>query len=197
MIECKNISLSYEDLNIFEGFSFSISKGESVCFSGESGKGKSTLLKLLLGFELPDNGQIFIDNELLNEKTIHEIREKITWIPQNINLPVRNGEELIEMLHITNSENKISNLLSSVNLESSILKKDFLDISGGQKQRIIIAICLSINKDLIFLDEPTSSLDENSIQILIKMIQSLKGKTIVSTSHNVTWLNSVDRVIQL
>ncbi|WP_075590241.1 ABC transporter ATP-binding protein [Labilibacter marinus] len=197
MIECKNISLSFEDHLVFKDFNLKIEKGESVCISGDSGKGKSTLLKLMQGFELIDEGSIVIDDIQQSESTIQTIRNKITWIPQNINLPVKNGIELMELLHVEDEKEQVYGFLKQLGVDENNFIKDFTEISGGQKQRIIIAICLSLDNEIILMDEPTSSLDENSIQLLIQLIQNLKRKTIVSASHNASWLKSVDRVISL
>ncbi len=197
MIECKNISLSFDEHEVFKQFNLKIERGESVCLSGESGKGKSTLLKLLQGFELISDGSVRIAGEELTEKTVRQIRGEITWIPQNVNLPVKNATELMELLQIEENKEQVFQYLKQLGVDKKNFNKEFSEISGGQKQRIIIAICLCLNNEIILLDEPTSSLDENSIQLLIKTIQSLKGKTIVSASHNQSWLQSVDRIIEL
>ncbi|MGQ1786198.1 MULTISPECIES: ABC transporter ATP-binding protein [unclassified Saccharicrinis] len=197
MIECKNISLSFDKLEVFKRFNLKIERGESVCISGESGKGKSTLLKLLQGFELVNEGTVIVAGDELNEKSVGQIRNKIVWVPQNINLPVKNGNELMGLLQIGDQKEKVLTFLKQLGVDARNLGKDFSDVSGGQKQRIIIAICLCLNKEIIFLDEPTSSLDEHSVRLLVSTVKSLKGKTIVSASHNKIWLQSVDRVIEL
>ena len=197
MIELKNIELSFSDNKIFENFSLKINKNENICLSGKSGKGKSTLLKLIQGYVIPNEGEIIIKDISLNTNTINQIRETIIWIPQNINLPVSNGLELMELLDISSKHETVLNFIERLDLETDIISKDFSKISGGQKQRIIVAICLSIDKEIILMDEPTSSLDENSICLLIKLINSLENKTIISASHNQTWLNNANKIINL
>jgi polar amino acid transport system ATP-binding protein/putative ABC transport system ATP-binding protein len=195
MIECKHISLSFSDKALFRDLNFQINAGENVCLSGGSGKGKTTLLKILQGYVIPDDGHVRIASDIINPSTIKQIRDSIIWIPQNINLPVNNGLELIKLMNIRSNTDHILYLSKELGLEEDMIFKDFNIISGGQKQRMIISICLSLEKKIILMDEPTSSLDKKSISRLIKVIQSLKDKTIVSASHNQQWISSTDRTI--
>jgi polar amino acid transport system ATP-binding protein/putative ABC transport system ATP-binding protein len=197
MIECKNICLSFSDKRIFDHLTISVAENEHACLSGVSGKGKTTFLKLLQGYVVADEGEIYINNTSLQPLTIKDIRNTIVWIPQNVNLPVNNGAGLIKLLHIQSKKDKIESYSQKLGLEPDILDKDFDIISGGQKQRIIISICLSLDKQIILMDEPTSSLDDNSIQSLINLIKSLRDKTILSASHNRQWVSSVDKQISL
>jgi polar amino acid transport system ATP-binding protein/putative ABC transport system ATP-binding protein len=91
----------------------------------------------------------------------------------------------------------VNEFIERLGIEKEIISKDFSKISGGQKQRIIIAICLSLDKKIFLMDEPTSSLDDASIHLLIKVVHSLNGKTVVSASHNRLWVNSADKKINL
>jgi polar amino acid transport system ATP-binding protein/putative ABC transport system ATP-binding protein len=197
MIQCKNIGLTFSGKKIFDNLNLFIENGENVCLSGPSGKGKTTLLKILQGYIIPDHGQILIDNTVLNTKTIKAIRESIVWIPQNINLPVNNGLELLDLMQIQSHIDVVNEFIERLGIEKEIISKDFSKISGGQKQRIIIAICLSLDKKIFLMDEPTSSLDDASIHLLIKVVHSLNGKTVVSASHNRLWVNSADKKINL
>ena len=197
MIQCKNIELTFSDKKIFKDLNFFIEQGQKVCLSGPSGIGKSTLLKILQGYVIPDRGQVMINNIILTNKTVKEIREKIIWIPQNINLPVHNGWDLLNLMDIPSNIDVVIRICGKLGLEKDIISKDFDQISGGQKQRIITAICLSLNKDIILMDEPTSSLDDASIYLLIKVIQSMNEKTILSASHNQLWVKSSDKQITL
>ncbi|HYQ57175.1 MAG TPA: ATP-binding cassette domain-containing protein [Draconibacterium sp.] len=197
MIRCKNIHLSFNKVAVFSNFNLLVQQNENVCISGASGRGKSSLLHLLQGYIKPQNGQVIIDREVLSPSTLKNIRNKIVYIPQNINLPVKNGNALVELLGIKNNSQQISSILNQLGLSPDFMTKDFFKISGGQKQRIIIAICLSIDKPIVLMDEPTASLDEASIDLLIKTTRALKGKTIVSASHNQSWAKSCQRIIEL
>ena len=197
MIQCQNIELTFSGKKIFDKLNLFIEKGENVCLSGPSGKGKSTLLKILQGYIIPDKGQISINDTALTTSTINKIRQSMIWIPQNINLPVNNGMELLSLMHMQFSIKAVNGFTQQLGLDEDIISKDFREISGGQKQRIVISICLSLNKKIILMDEPTSSLDDDSIHLLVRTIKSLNDKTIVSASHNQLWATNVDKKINL
>ena len=197
MIRCKNISLSYDENIIFNDFNLDVVRGQKVGVSGKSGKGKSTLLKLIQGNVIPQHGNIFIDNIELKASTINQIRKYISWIPQNINLPVNSGMELLRLMNAEAGKDLATEFIVKLGLGEEFLLADFNEISGGQKQRIIIAICLSLKKDIVLMDEPTSSLDDESIGLLVKTVKDLDGITVVSTSHNQNWLKGLDKTIAL
>ena len=197
MIKANHLKLKLGEKLIFQDFSFSVKKGDKVCISGPSGKGKSTILKMLMAYVIPSQGSIEINKLKINPENINAIRNQIIWIPQNINLPVNNGLELMSLMELTGKRIRVEDLLEQLGLEASILNSDFSQISGGQKQRIIIAICLSIDKEIILMDEPTASLDEDSIDKLISCLSSFQDKTIVSASHHQRWIASSDKNIAL
>ena len=76
MIEYKNINLSFAEKSIFKNFNAKISSGSFVSFSGPSGRGKSSLLKLVQGYVVPDSGSVLIDNEIVNHNTVYQLRKK-------------------------------------------------------------------------------------------------------------------------
>lgn len=197
MIDCQHISLSFKEKQLFSDFQLQVKQGEFIAISGDSGRGKTTFLKMLQGYVVPDEGSIKIKDKVLTDTNLSEIRKYITWIPQNVNLPVKNGKELIELLNITGNMPKIKHLLIQLGLESDFIMRSFQKISGGQKQRVIMAICLSLDKPIVLMDEPTSSLDEGAIELLLHTIKAMKGTTFITASHNVTWLNNADRIIDL
>jgi polar amino acid transport system ATP-binding protein/putative ABC transport system ATP-binding protein len=197
MIVCKNIFLSFSEKSLFENLNLEIKRGENVCLNAPSGHGKTTILNMLQGYVLPDKGQVIINNKKLSSTTVHETRKNIGFIPQNINLPVKNGAELMSLMQTQTMQQEVKHYLNKLQLDESILLKNFDEISGGQKQRLIISICLSLNKSILLMDEPTSSLDDNSIKILIDTVKKLNNKTIVSASHNKLWADSTDRVFRL
>lgn len=197
MIACKNIHLQFEDRVIFNDLNLHINKGEHVCLKGESGKGKSTLLKLFQGYIVPEKGTIEINGSPISHITIDQIRDQIIWIPQNINLPANSGIELIELMNLQKNIPNIEKLMQNLGLDINILSKYFQNISVGQKQRIVLAICLSIEKPIILMDEPTSALDSEAVDLLKETINNLKDKTIVSASHATNWLEFANRNIVL
>lgn len=198
MIKFENVNLSFDELIICENLNFLVKEGDSLCLSGPSGKGKSSLLKLILGIIKPISGKIFIDGKELNPDHIAEIRQKIMWLPQNIHLPVNSGRELTELLEFKPKNLELYHLyLDQLGISKNGKEKLFTEVSGGQKQRMVMAACLSLDKPILLLDEPVSALDDDSIDLFIDVMNGLKGKTIVSTSHNKKWMDHCSSIIKL
>lgn len=195
LILVKKISKSFGEQTLFSDLSFEISEGDKVCITADSGKGKSTLLNILLGLESFDTGEISISKLQLTANNIDSIRQSMAWLPQDLSIHLKNGEELVELLDIDSTIFKT--YLNKLGLQENLLQQNFQNISGGQKQRMLIASCLSLGKSILILDEPTSALDKNSINQLIETIQSLETLTVISVSHNTHWVNSCNKIIQL
>lgn len=197
MIEIKGVSLSFDSLSLFEHFNLSVGAGEKVGISGASGKGKTTLLKMIFGYQLPQIGEIIVNKLAVNECNIAAIRRQIAWIPQNVNLPVDNGKQLAEWLGLVKNDELIGAILSKLGLDDSFLNKDFSQISGGQKQRVLLAVCFALPKNILLIDEPTSALDDDAIVLLTNYLKSLSGKTVLAASHNAPFLRQMDRIVAL
>ncbi len=197
MIKAENITLQFKDKVLYHNLSFHIKAKENVCLQGTSGIGKSTLFRVLLGYQPIESGEIWIDGYLLNKENINTIRQKIIWVPQKFNMSIQNGEELIHLLDLQNQIQKIKDFMRQLQLENQLLYNPFQELSEGEKQRLIMATCLSMDRSILLLDEPTSALNENLIQALIDLINTEKNKTILSISHNISWLDNADSVIQL
>lgn len=197
MININQITLSFQDKTILDNFSAQIQRGEHVCFSGSSGRGKSSLLKIIQAYLIPAKGEISIDGLTLNRLQVKNIRNKMAYVPQNIHLPVKNGTELLEMLAKSQLSEKAEIFCEKLGLPREMLSRSFDEMSGGQKQRIVIAVCLSLEREILLLDEPTASLDDEAIDALIECIKGLENTTVVSASHNSKWLNAAGRVISI
>lgn len=198
MIKFDNVCLRFSELVICENLNFEVKEGESFCLSGPSGKGKSSLLKLMAGIILPDKGHIYIKGEKLNADNIEEQRKLISWLPQNVHLPVDSGNELSDLLQLNEDQVQLyHDYLKRLGIMNGEQERSFTQISGGQKQRIVLAASLSLHKPVVLLDEPTSALDEESIDLLIDLVKSLKDRTIISTSHNSKWVENCTNVFEL
>lgn len=204
LLQADNIDFSYGDEIIFDGFSFSVNRGERVVLKGESGGGKSTLMRLLLGFELPDSGSIAYDDSPLQGERIKEFRKKCAWLPQDLNIGTGSVEEVIRFpFRFKQSGNRmpdndrITHILTDLGLDAEILRKDFADLSTGQRQRVGIALCILLDKPVLLLDEPTSALDEASKQKAADHLLSGTDRTVLSTSHDPFWIDKCDRIIDL
>ena len=197
MIEFKNISILFDEKFVFENYSAEIETNQHVCFAGASGSGKSTILKVIQAYVIPTKGEVYVNKMLLNSENVDAIRSFLAYIPQNINLPVDNCLDLVKMLGVEKKKELILSYFNNLGLEPVFFTRKFDQMSGGQKQRLIIAVCFSLERQIILLDEPTASLDAESAELVMALIKFMKNRTIVSASHNPIWIDSADKIINL
>ena len=209
-IEFKDVSFSYNDKKkVLDNFSLEINKGEIVLIYGPSGSGKSTFLDLLICFNRPELGEIFVDGKRLIDLDLSSWRSLIGYMPQNLFLLNDTIKHNITLGDTAYSNKDLDYALKISNSYSFIkqlpLKEDTLPgntdsvISGGERQRIIFARSLVKKPKILILDEPTSSIDiKNSRDILLQLKELSKvGTTIIIVSHEKELMNYADRVVRI
>ena len=207
-IRVENLKFRYEgyDKDVLKGISFVINDGEWVSIVGHNGSGKSTLARLLIGIEEPNEGSIYINDELLTEESSYELRKHLGIIFQNPdNQFVESTLEDDIAFGLENSlvpqdemKDKIVDALSQVNMLEYINNSPS-ELSGGERQRAAIAGILAINPDTIIFDEATSMLDPEGRDDILSIIKELhkNGKTIIMITHNMDEASLSDRTIVL
>tara|TARA_Y100000768_G_scaffold374667_1_gene344606 strand:- start:477 stop:1490 length:1014 start_codon:yes stop_codon:yes gene_type:complete len=209
-LEFKDVDFSYENRkSIFSKLNFIIKKNEIVGISGETGKGKSTLLDLICGFLRQDSGKISInDQELKDIKT--DWQKKVGFVFQEtylLDVSLKNNiafgynEDQIDTVKVMDSIKKAQLESFVKNLKEGINEKfgDIgLTLSGGQKQRIGIARAMYNDPEILILDESTSSLDIETEENILKLLKELSlNCTIIIVSHKQNTLKICDKVIKL
>ena len=199
-ITFQEVSFGFESEQILNRFSFHAPAGTHTIVKGESGSGKSTILQLILGFLKPQAGQIKVNNNSLSAR---EIRKQTGWLPQDLNLGTGSVKEVMDQLFQfqVNSSGKPTKkhkleILQQLGLDPTLMDKQFRDLSTGQRQRVGLAICHLLNKPLLLLDEPTSSLDRISKQKAASLLLN-QNRTVISTSHDPFWVDLADNVIDI
>lgn len=187
-INLNNVNHTY-DVEVLHELNLVLDKYKSVAIIGVSGSGKSTLIRLMAGLETPSSGEITINGHDVKEESY---RKKIGFVFQNHNLfphltLKRNITLVLEKTR--GMDEKSANetalkYLSLLHLDDQVDKLP-KNVSGGQAQRASIARALSVNPDIVFLDEPTSSLDPILTYEVLSAIEELKGlgKDFVFVSH--------------
>lgn len=204
MIRAKEVVVRFEQETVLDHLSFEVSKGAKVAVKGLSGSGKSTLLNVLLGFVLPDSGEVSIGGHPLHQDHIQKIRSQVAWLPQELPLLLDRVRDLF-LMPFTFARNKallptdleVAEVFEAFRLETGLLNKSLPEISGGQKQRVALASCVLLKRPLLLLDEPTSALDSLTKQGVMDYLFSLPDRTVLALSHDPEWIARSEQLILL
>lgn len=203
--ELKNVNFTYPNgTQALFDVSMKIPAGKTAAFVGLSGAGKSTLINLLCKFYAPDNGEICLDGEDLQAYDTHLLRKKIGLVLQknhifrgSIEENIRYGdmnasfEKIVEAAKKAYLHDQIENLPEKYNSEAQ-------QLSGGQQQRIAIARLFLKNPPIIFLDEPTASLDAIATEQIKNSLDAIKeNRTVVIISHSISQIIDSDVIFVL
>lgn len=209
-IAFENVCFRYPDSDkeAIENLSFSSTPGECIAFVGPSGSGKTTIVNLLLGLLKPQEGQITIDGQPLNDISLKDYRHHISLVSQNpvlfngtikenitYGLSRYSEEDVQEALTEANCDDFIRTLPKGVD---TLLDENGSNLSGGQKQRLTIARALIRKPELLFFDEATSALDniaEKKVQAAIDV--SLKGRTTFVIAHRISTIRNADCILYI
>jgi ABC-type multidrug transport system fused ATPase/permease subunit len=208
-LQLKGVSFRYEERPVLDTFDLHLTTGEFLGISGPSGKGKTTILHLILGFLTPLSGEIWINDEPADTGFRRACWPRIAYVRQqsflvhdsilnNITLfdsPCRQ-EALQAAIEMAGLQELIASFPEGAH---RIIRQNGGDISGGQRQRIAIARALYKEADLLIFDEPFNQLDEASEVVLLNHLRELaaSGKMILLITHNKKGLSWCDRVISL
>ncbi len=191
MIKFKSVYLKRKSKEIFSGLDFFVQKNEKVLIQGKSGIGKTTLFKVLLGFETIDKGKVSFNDLDIVKEHIKNIRRQIFYLSQDIDL--RNErvnlflDEVLEQNDLKNQDKThLMDLLNFLDLSSKILNQTVTELSGGERQRIGLLICFLLDRPVWLLDEPTSALDDIMKKKIADYVMD-QEKTIVLISHDDVW----------
>ncbi len=209
LIEFKNVVKTYKtgeiEIKAVDGISFPIEKGEFVIIVGPSGAGKTTVLNMLGGMDMPTSGEIKVDTidiAKFDEKQLTGYRrDDVGFVFQFYNL-VQNltAYENIELAtQICKNPVDAEALLSEVGLAN---RKDNFpsQLSGGEQQRVAIARALAKNPKLLLCDEPTGALDYITGKSILKLLQDMcreKGMTVIVITHNSALMPMADKIIKI
>jgi putative ABC transport system ATP-binding protein len=204
----KNITTPNGQLDILKNINFKLKSGESVAITGASGSGKSTLLSLLAGLDCPSSGSIKIDGLLLSdldEEGRANLRQnKIGFVFQSFHLiPALNALDNVmlplELKGDKNAREQAEKLLHRVGLCERYEHRP-LQLSGGEQQRVAIARAFAGKPEILFADEPTGNLDQDSGETIIKLLFELNkehGTTLVLVTHDQSLAKACLRHFQL
>ncbi|MCQ1535464.1 ATP-binding cassette domain-containing protein [Methanosarcina sp. KYL-1] len=203
IIRYEDVGISYGSKKVLSGFSLSIPKGWKILLKGKSGTGKSTLFKMLLGFEKPSEGSLYYRERPVDPSIAWEIRREVAYVSQDTDLGQGHVKELLEEIfsyrpnRTKMSREKLHRLMEEFELEEDTLDKNFEDLSGGEKQRVGILIALLLGRDIFLLDEATSALDAELKKKVADYFLQHSEWTLFIISHDREWERDGVRVVEL
>ncbi|GIP32103.1 ABC transporter ATP-binding protein [Paenibacillus sp. J2TS4] len=204
MIEFRNGAFAYnENEKVLDGLSLIVEKGQVVALVGPSGGGKSTIIKLLLGFYSLEQGEIRMEGRRFADYPLSELRDRMAYVSQDTYLiegtieeNIRYGrmdasnEEVVAAARAAYAHDFIMELTDGYN---TMVGERGARLSGGQKQRIAIARAFLKNAPILLLDEATSALDSKSEQAVQQGLQRLmEGKTTIVIAHRLSTIKQAD-----
>ena len=193
-IEFRNVEFSYnEDDRVLQNLNLTINRGEKVALVGESGKGKSTLVKMILKFYFPTKGELFLSGINLKDIETKSLRQKIAYISQRQMileddlLESRNNELVLNLLK------KFKFYKSIAEIDANLHQKEF---SGGEVQKIEMIENLLKPADMLIIDEGTSNIDFKAEGIVLnEMFEKYKDKIIIFIAHRLTSVTDFERIL--
>lgn len=208
MIEVKDITKSYgtkdNKQQVLKGISLKIEDGEFAVILGASGSGKSTFLNVVSGLERADSGTVYYDDVDITKLSDNELtafrKETVGFIFQQYYLlPNMTVEKNVRMGAELASNKEYKEIINAVGLSDKI-KKYPSELSGGEQQRVSVARALAKKPKVLFLDEPTGALDENTGRQVLDYIARLHKEsdfTVVMITHNQNIADMADKVIRI
>lgn len=186
-LHIEGVAKSFKDKTLFESVAFEVKRGEKVAIVGENGRGKSTLIKILVGALLPDAGQVTLGHE------VH-----VSYFSQDHHELLNHSCRVLDWLTSVTTgctEQQIRNVLGQVLLKKEDVDKDILSLSGGESARLLLAKVMLESPNVLVLDEPTNHMDIETIDALAKALRAYTG-TLVMVSHDRHFLEqTADRIL--
>lgn len=214
-LQVKNLTKSYrigsffskEKKEILKNISFDVKEGEIFSIVGQSGAGKSTIGKILLGIEKEDSGEIVFLGKPLEKRKVQEIQMVFQDPYSSLNPAMKIGSILEEPLKVNGIKDKderrrrVKAMLKEIGLDENSEDKYPSELSGGQRQRVVIGAAMILNPKLVVCDEPVASLDlsiQNQILNLIRKFNREYKTTFIFISHDLGVVYNIsDRVLLL
>ncbi|MEH3411657.1 type I secretion system permease/ATPase [Phytobacter diazotrophicus] len=207
-IELRDVTFCYpgNQYASLSNVSLVIKPGEKVGIIGRSGSGKSSLAKLLVGFYQPDSGSVLIDGIDLRQIDVHDLRHNIGYAPQDIHLfngtlrenllygaSYVDDETMLRVANLTGVHEFARRHPSGYNMQ---VGERGMSLSGGQRQAVTLARALLLDPPVLLMDEPTSSMDNTSEDLIKKALAPvISNKTLLLVTHRASLLSLVDRLI--
>ena len=185
MIRLENVCFAYEKEIALRYVDLHINRGDSIVIQGPNGCGKSTLIKLLNGIIFPSEGKYFYQGHEINEKALKN-SQFAKWFHQQMGYVFQNADTQLFCGSVEEEiKKRTEDCLHLFGLEK-LRERPPYHLSGGEKRKVSLACILSLNPEVLILDEPLAGLDEKTQDMLVEFLQSFHnaGKTLIMITHN-------------
>ena len=190
-IKVKSLTKKFSNYLAVNNINCTLEKGKTLGLLGPNGCGKTTSIGMMLGLITPSSGEVLINNQNVNSANRNDLLSRMNFASPYIELPkkltVRQNLEVYGRLYgVKDLKNRIAEIADDLNLNSFLIKQTG-ELSSGQKNRVSLAKSLINKPDILFLDEPTASLDPDIGDFVRQYIETYKSKnkiTILLASHN-------------
>lgn len=206
ILRIERATLQLGGRTLLHDFDLTLNVGEWVCISGESGCGKTSLLRAIMGFLPFQAGTVRIQGTELSAQTVEQLRKKVAYVPQELFLPAESVEEMFRIpfgLRANKGKNITSDKRQKVwqvlGLNEDLMQLKTTQLSGGQRQRILLSMAVLLEKPLLLLDEPTSALDAESVGRVADLLKKVAtdGRSILTVTHNHHLMDVCDKLITI
>lgn len=208
-IEFKNVSFKYpgEEDYALKNISFKLENGKSLALVGKTGSSKSTILKLIFREYLPNEGEVLIDNQPIENIRINDLSEKTGYVPQdnflfseslreNIAFSYEKDYDVDEVYEAAKKSGVYNDIMDFKNDFDTVIGERGVTLSGGQKQRVSIARALIKNPSLLVLDDSLSAVDTNTEKSILDALDKIHATEVI-IAHRISTIKSCDEIIFL
>jgi ABC-type multidrug transport system ATPase subunit len=203
-IEFRHLDIRIGGKFIIAGIDMCLNPGQKAVIFGPSGTGKTTLVKTLLGFVRPSEGEISVQGIALDADTVWNIRKRMAYVPQEPDI----GEGMVRdalkrpfgfraAKGLEWNEERALELFRSLCLESVLMGQEVRKLSAGEKQRIAIVSALMLQRDIVIMDEPTSALDLKNREAVAELISGFRESTVLIATHDRLLVEQSDMVVDI
>jgi len=205
MLTIQNLNITFDTKPLVTDFSLTVADGEIVCLRGESGCGKTSILRAILGF-IDYQGTITLDSHTLTPDNISTLRQQMAYVPQDTLMPYDTVRDMIQGILSLRANttpwdsHSIMHEWTYLDLDDSLYESPLSQLSGGQRQRIMLSIVALPWKKLLLLDEPTSALDDHTASRVADYLHRLaqqRNIPILAVSHSTHFASLCDREVGL